>query len=149
MSATTDRVRDVVEPVVVTAGFDLEELTVRAAGRRSQVIVVVDADAFDVDGLAEVSRAVSAALDDSDAMGETPYTLEVTSRGVGRPLTLPRHWRRNVGRLVAVELVDGDTVSGRISGAGEDEAHVGDVVVAYSDVARAVVQIDFSATGEA
>jgi ribosome maturation factor RimP len=95
-----------IEPVVGAAGYDLEELVVTPAGRRSVVRVVVDRDdGVTLDDIAEVSRAVSAVLDDNDgAMGRAPYVLEVTSPGVDRPLTEPRHWRRNVGRLVAVPV---------------------------------------------
>jgi ribosome maturation factor RimP len=93
-----------IQPVVGAAGYDLEELVVTPAGRRSVVRVVVDRDeGVTLDDIAEVSRAVSDVLDaHDDGMGRAPYVLEVTSPGVDRPLTEPRHWRRNVGRLVAV-----------------------------------------------
>jgi len=93
-----------IEPVVVAAGYDLEELVVTPAGRRSVVRVVVDRDqGVTLDDIAEVSRAVSEVLDQNDdGMGRTPYVLEVTSPGVDRPLTEQRHWRRNTGRLVTV-----------------------------------------------
>ncbi len=95
-----------IAPVVDAAGYDLEELVVTPAGRRSVVRVVVDRDAgVTLDDIAEVSRAVSAALDENDGdLGRAPYVLEVTSPGVARPLTEPRHWRRNTGRLVAVPV---------------------------------------------
>src|SRR3954471_22234941 len=95
-----------IEPVVGAAGYDLEELVVTPAGRRSVVRVVVDRDAgVTLDDIAEVSRAVSAALDENDGeLGRAPYVLEVTSPGVDRPLTEPRHWRRNTGRLVTVAV---------------------------------------------
>jgi ribosome maturation factor RimP len=95
-----------IEPVVDAAGYDLEELVVTPAGRRSVVRVVVDRDAgVTLDDVAEVSRAVSAALDENDGdLGRVPYVLEVTSPGVDRPLTEPRHWRRNTGRLVSVAV---------------------------------------------
>jgi ribosome maturation factor RimP len=93
-------------PVVESAGYDLEELVVTPAGRRSVVRVVVDRDdGVTLDDIAEVSRAVSATLDDNDGdLGRVPYVLEVTSPGVDRPLTEPRHWRRNTGRLVSVAV---------------------------------------------
>jgi ribosome maturation factor RimP len=95
------RLRELVEPAVVAAGYDLEEITMTPAGRRSVIKVVLDRDGgVDLDAVAEVSRAVSAALDATDALGEAPYVLEVTSPGVDRPLIEPRHWRRNIGRLV-------------------------------------------------
>jgi len=116
----TSRLTDAIEPVVGSAGYDLEELVVTPAGRRSVVRVVVDWDSgVTLDDIAEVSRAVSDALDQFDeGMGRTPYVLEVTSPGVDRPLTDQRHWRRNVGRLVAVAIgSDGsaEQVTGRIT----------------------------------
>ena len=105
----TPRVLALLEPVVSGAGYDLEDLTVSAAGKRSVVRVVVDRDqGVTLDDIAEVSRAVSDVLDrNDDGMGRTPYVLEVTSPGVDRPLTQERHWRRNTGRLVAVAVAVG------------------------------------------
>ena len=116
----TARLAGWIEPVVGEAGYDLEDLVVTPAGRRSIVKVVVDRDqGVTLDDIAEVSRAVSEALDtEDDGMGRTPYVLEVTSPGVDRPLTDPRHWRRNVGRLVAVGVGPQgavDQVTGRIT----------------------------------
>jgi ribosome maturation factor RimP len=105
----------VVEPVVAALGLDLEGLDVQASGRRRRVSVVVDRDGgVDLDAIAETSRAVSDALDAAEAMGDDPYTLEVTSPGVDRPLTLPRHWRRNRARRVRLHTTDGGIVEGRI-----------------------------------
>jgi ribosome maturation factor RimP len=93
------------EPVVRDAGMDLESVRVGAAGRRRLLRVVVDRDGgAGLDEIAEVSRKISARLDAGDAMGEVAYTLEVSSPGIDRPLTEPRHWRRARGRLVAVAL---------------------------------------------
>ncbi|MGX5657890.1 ribosome maturation factor RimP [Geodermatophilus nigrescens] len=105
-----------ITPVVADAGYDLEELVVTPAGRRSVVRVVVDRDqGVSLDDVAEVSRAVSAVLDRNDGeLGRAPYVLEVTSPGVDRPLTEPRHWRRNTGRLVAV-AVGGEQLTGRVT----------------------------------
>jgi ribosome maturation factor RimP len=102
----TSRLIGWIEPVVTGAGYDLEELTVTPAGRRSVVRVVVDRDSgVTLDDVAEISRVVSEELDTrDDGMGRTPYVLEVTSPGVDRPLTEPRHWRRNTGRLVTVAV---------------------------------------------
>ena len=116
----TSRLTDAIEPVVGSAGYDLEELVVTPAGRRSVVRVVVDRDSgVPLDDIAEVSRAVSDALDQFDeGMGRTPYVLEVTSPGVDRPLTEARHWRRNLGRLVTVAIGPTgatDKVPGRIT----------------------------------
>jgi ribosome maturation factor RimP len=109
-----------IEPVVGAAGYDLEELVVTPAGRRSVVRVVVDRDqGVSLDDVADVSRAVSAVLDEKDGdLGRAPYVLEVTSPGVDRPLTEPRHWRRNTGRLVTVTVGPAgaaEQVTGRIT----------------------------------
>ena len=108
----TTRLAGWIQPVVSAAGYDLEELVVTPAGRRSVVRVVVDRDqGVSLDDVAEVSRAISAVLDDNDGeLGRAPYVLEVTSPGVDRPLTEPRHWRRNVGRLVQVPVGPADAV---------------------------------------
>ena len=121
----TTRLAGWIEPVVGAAGYALEELVVTPAGRRSVVRVVVDRDAgVSLDDVAEVSRAVSAVLDENDGdMGRSPYVLEVTSPGVDRPLTQARHWRRNTGRLVTVAIgADGDreTVTGRVTAVDGD-----------------------------
>ena len=95
----------VLAPVVRAAGLDLESVRIGNAGRRRLLRVVVDADGgVSLDDIALVSREASARLDDTGAMGEAPYTLEVSSPGVDRPLTQPRHWRRAAGRLVRVPL---------------------------------------------
>jgi ribosome maturation factor RimP len=122
---TTARLAGWIEPVVGSAGYDLEELVVTPAGRRSVVRVVVDRDqGVTLDDIAEVSKAVSEVLDaNDDGMGRAPYVLEVTSPGVDRPLTEPRHWRRNVGRLVTVAVGSSgaaDTVTGRITAVEAD-----------------------------
>jgi ribosome maturation factor RimP len=116
----TARLAGWIEPVVGAAGYDLEDLVVTPAGRRSVVRVVVDRDeGVTLDDIAEVSRAVSEVLDDNDdGMGRAPYVLEVTSPGVDRPLTEPRHWRRNTGRLVVVPVGPAgstEQVTGRIT----------------------------------
>ncbi len=130
-------------------GLDVEAVEVTPAGKRRVLRVAVDKDGgVTLDDVAAATRAVNGVLDASDVMGEQPYTLEVTSRGVDRPLTLPRHWRRNRSRLVKVTLTDGTVLTGRI-GASTDDAvtlTVGgnDREVAYADVAKALVQIEFN-----
>jgi len=137
------------EPVVADRGLDLEDVTITPAGRRRLLRVVVDRDGgVGLDTVAEVSTAVSRALDDSDAMGGQPYVLEVTSPGVDRPLTQPRHWRRATGRLVKATLTDGSTVLGRVGAADDDSAAL-DVDgssrrLAYAEVATARVQVEFT-----
>ncbi|HEX6196740.1 MAG TPA: ribosome maturation factor RimP [Jiangellaceae bacterium] len=140
--------REVIEPLVTAEGLDLEALEVSLVGRRRQVRVIVDADGgVDLDRCADLSRVISAELDaNDDLVGAGSYTLEVSSRGVSSPLTRPRHWRRNIGRLVRVVSGAGE-LTGRIRSA-DDEAAVLDVegaerVVDYDDVKKAKIQVEF------
>ncbi|GAB1693883.1 ribosome maturation factor RimP [Krasilnikovia sp. M28-CT-15] len=157
LAAARARVRAVIEPVVAAAGYDLEDVSLSRAGRRHVVRVLVDADGgIALDDVAVVSRAISAALDAADeSEGELlagEYQLEVSSPGVDRPLTAPRHWRRNVGRLVTV-TVAGRAVTGRVS-AADDSGVVLDVdgaprEVAYDQLGPGRVQIEFKRMAEA
>ena len=140
-----------VRPVVEAAGFDLETVTVTPAGRRSIVRVVVDSDrGVDLDAVAEISRTVSERLDDQTPGGAAfagPYVLEVTSPGVDRPVQEPRHWRRSVGRIVAVP-VDERPLTGRVV-AVRDEGVEFDVdgdrrMVEWPSLGTGRVQIEFS-----
>ena len=122
-----DRIADVIHPVIAAAGMDLESVRVSAAGRRRLLRVVVDSDeGVSLDDAAAISRQLSAVLDAAPVMGDFPYTLEVSSPGVDRPLTDPRHWRRAVGRLVQVTVTDAGNVgvsgsaSGRVVAADAD-----------------------------
>jgi ribosome maturation factor RimP len=117
--AVTARLTSLIESVLTAMEIDLEAVKVTSAGRRVVLRIVVDADGgVSLDDIAEVSREVSAKLDAKNAMGEAPYTLEVTSPGVDRPLTQPRHWRRAAGRLVVVPLITKDQNSERPAHAG-------------------------------
>jgi len=115
------RLLDLVQPVVTATGYELLDLTVSSAGRRSLVRVTVDGDAgIDLDAVAEVSRAVSDALDADAAAFAGPFVLEVSSPGVDRPLTEPRLWQRALGRLVSVPIGDGtDPIVGRVRALNE------------------------------
>ncbi|HET6152287.1 MAG TPA: ribosome maturation factor RimP [Marmoricola sp.] len=144
----TDRLAAVLSAPVAELGLDLEAVDLSKAGKRSVLRVAVDKDGgVDMDDIAAATRAVSDVLDDSPLLGNSPFTLEVTSPGVERPLTLPRHWRRNVNRLVKVDLVVGEPVEGRIASSDEGGATLtvsGDEVrVEYPSVARARIQIEF------
>ena len=151
--AAAARVRAVIEPPLAGAGFDVEDVAVRAAGKRQLVQVVVDRDGgITLDDVADATRAISAALDDADPIASA-YVLEVTSPGVDRPLTLPRHWRRNAGRLVVARLRDGAEVRGRIQAADDEGAEVlveqdEQVRVTYADVAKATIEVEFTRAEE-
>lgn len=142
-------VRAIAEPVVVAAGLDLEDISIEKVGRREKVAVIVDTDGgVSLDAIAEVSSALSAALDEGPDVASSSYVLEVSSPGVDRPLSLPRHWRRNAGRLVAIDLEDGSSITGRITASDESSVTL-DVdgmsqEIAFPAVKRAIVQVEFS-----
>ena len=152
-STSVDVILPTVEAVAARENVDLEDLQIVQQGRRRIIRVVVDADGgVNVDRCADVSRALGAEFDKSGVLGEQPYTLEVSSRGVSRPLTLPRHWRRNHGRLVKITLFDGDRMFGRIVDSDDEQARL-DVEgtehdVAYADIRRAKVQVEFTTSLE-
>ncbi|MFS3129649.1 ribosome maturation factor RimP [Nocardioides sp. Bht2] len=150
--ATRDRVIAELNDPLAELGLDIEAVELTPAGKRRVLRIACDKDGgVTLDDIAEATRVVSDVLDESDALGEQPYTLEVTSRGVDRPLSLPRHWRRNADRLVKVTLIEGGEVTGRIQASDEDGVDL-DVDgtksrVAYVDIAKALVQIEFNRTG--
>jgi ribosome maturation factor RimP len=157
MAASAARLSELVRPEVAAVGYDLEDLTVTAAGKRSVVRVVVDKDGgVTLDDVADVSRTISEVLDRVDesepGLFGTTYVLEVSSPGVDRPLTESRHWRRNVGRLVTATLREGEPVTGRVASADDDTVTL-DVAgaeqrLAYSDVVRGNVQVEFARKDE-
>ena len=150
------RLREVVTDVTTQAGYDLEELSVRSAGRRNVVRVVLDRDGgVTLDAAAEISRAISQRLDDSgadDPTGSQPYTLEVTSPGIGRPMTLPRHFQRARTRLVSLVTLDGRAVTGHVLGVSDSAVQlvlsgrkgIAQVEVPFSEIERAKVEVEFS-----
>jgi ribosome maturation factor RimP len=159
---TRDRLAGVLTEPLSAAGLDLEAVELTVAGRRRVLRVAVDQDGgVTLDDIAEATREVSRVLDCSDVMGSQPYTLEVTSPGIDRPLVLSRHWRRNRGRLVKATLTDGRVVTGRIVDSDDTLAvlavtseaaqpgqkrqpSVEQQEVFFADVAKAKVQIEFN-----
>lgn len=157
--AQVARVRDALDDVVAAHGCDLEEVELTSAGTRSKLTVAVDRDGgVDLDTIAELSREISERLDQLDLINGT-YTLDVGSRGVHRPLVEPRHWRRNAGRLVKVDLTDGSSVTGRLVEIGDGEVTLEPradprfhstktkppIVVGLDAVKQAMVEVDFRA----
>jgi ribosome maturation factor RimP len=150
-TAARDSLLRLLAPVVTAGGAELEDVTVTTAGKRRLVRVVVDRDGgVGLDQVADLSQAVSEALDGAETL-RGPYVLEVTSPGVDRPLTEPRHWRRAAARLVKVRLADGGEVTGRV--VRSDEAGVtlevaGDErELTYKQIGRATVQVEFARAG--
>jgi len=159
MSTTqSERLRGLLEPPVSKRGLDLEEIDVTPAGKRRVLRVVVDSDdGVLLDTCAELSRELSDVLDESDAMGGSAYVLEVTSPGIDRPLTAPRHYRRNVGRLIKMQLAEGaggGELTARITGVDDSgvDLEVPGVKgrkptarrLAFGDIGTARVEVEFN-----
>ncbi|MEU6370706.1 ribosome maturation factor RimP [Streptomyces sp. NPDC046931] len=156
MSTTqSERLRELLEPLVSSQGLDLEEIAVDSVGRKRVLRVVVDSDTgADLDQIADVSRALSAKLDETDAMGEGEYLLEVGTPGAERLLKEHRHYVRAAGRLVKFQLAEGGELVARIVRVDDDgvDLEVPGVKgrkattrrLAFPDIDRARVQVEFS-----
>jgi ribosome maturation factor RimP len=151
---TRERLVEELTDPLLALGLDLEGIELTPAGRRRVLRVAVDRDGgVTLDDVAEATKEVSRLLDESDVMGQQPYVLEVSSPGTDRPLTQPRHWRRNTGRLVAVTTTDGTSRTGRVVEAREDEVVLdvdGDrLALPLADVVKARVQVELNRTAGA
>lgn len=145
--ASNNRVADLLAPLVEKRGIDLEEVVIKPAGRRSIVQILIDRDGgVDLDLVAAVSREISDALDATDLLGNNPYTLDVGSVGIDRPLTLPRHFRRNKNRLVEIETQSGEVFTDRIFEISETSITFKETAksIAISEIKKAQVQVEFN-----
>jgi len=151
--ALKDQISELVTPAVSDLGFYLEDVHVATPGSHRIVTCIVDGDAsLNLDQVTSVSRLISELLDEAPFMGETPFTLEVTSPGVDRPLTQPRHFAKNVDRLLKIIKLDGGEITGRIlSNTDKDvtltvtvKKEIREEVITLADIKRAVVEIEFN-----
>lgn len=149
-----ERITELLSPVLADDDLELEDVELTPAGRRRMLRLIVDADGgVSLDRLAQTSQHVAKALDDAALMGNGSYTLEVTSRGLDRPLTATRHWRRNIGRLVKVTDAEGAQLIGRVREVDDDGVEL-DVEgtprrLSYSEVRSARVEVEFGALDDA
>ncbi|CAB4598372.1 unannotated protein [freshwater metagenome] len=155
--ALKDQIAQLVTPSVEEAGYFLEDVHVVTPGNQRIVTCIVDGEsALNLDQVTSASKIISGLLDEAAFMGETPFTLEVTSPGIDRPLTLPRHFAKNVTRLLKVTLNDGNVVTGRITSSSESSVLLEvtekkaskEVSIELSDIKRAVVEIEFNRKDE-
>jgi ribosome maturation factor RimP len=151
--ALKDQISELVTPAVSDQGFYLEDVHVATPGNHRIVTCIVDGDAsLNLDQVTSVSRVISELLDEAAFMGETPFTLEVTSPGVDRPLTQPRHFSKNIDRLLKIIKIDGSEVTGRILSNTDHDVTLTvltkkestEQTVLLSDIKRAVVEIEFN-----
>ncbi|MER5279748.1 ribosome maturation factor RimP [Streptomyces sp. NPDC087901] len=156
MSTTqSERLRGLVEPLVSAEQLDLEEIEVSRAGRRRVLRIIVDSEeGVELDACADLSRAISEKLDETDAMGEEEYVLEVSSPGADRPLTEHRHYVRATGRLARLTLSEGGELVARILAVDEEglDLEVPGVKgrkptsrrIAFAEIAKARVELEFN-----
>ena len=155
--ALKDQISELISPALQQAGYFLEDINVVSPGSHRIVTVIVDGEsALNLDQVTVASKLVSELVDEASFMGETPFTLEVTSPGIDRPLTLPRHFAKNVTRLLKVTKNDGTVVTGRITSNTDldvtlsvtEKKDVKEVTLALADIKRAVVEIEFNRKDE-
>ena len=133
-----------ITPALEALGFYLEDVTIISAGRRSMLTVIVDGDThLSLDQVTSATKAIGEIVESVQSLGETPFTLEVTSPGLDRPLTKVRHWQKNINRLVKVVLLDGSEIKGRIIDVNEVSATVDEKNINYSDIKRATLEVEF------
>ncbi|ASY12214.1 ribosome maturation factor RimP [Candidatus Planktophila dulcis] len=151
--ALKDQISEYITPALQKAGYFLEDVNLVSPGQHRIVTVIVDGEsALNLDQVTVASKLVSELLDEATFMGETPFTLEVTSPGIDRPLTIPRHFAKNVDRLLKVTKTDGVVITGRIlSNTDSDltlsvteKKDVKEVVISLADIKRAQVEIEFN-----
>jgi ribosome maturation factor RimP len=111
--------------------------------------VILDGDThLSLDQVTAATKGISEIVEGIQSLGQTPFTLEVTSPGLDRPLTKPRHWRKNLDRLVKVILLDGKEVKGRVKNATESNATIDEQIVNFIDIKRATLEIEFKQVGK-
>ena len=138
-----------VTPALSALGFYLEDVIITSAGRRSMLTIIVDGDThLSLDQVTSATKAISEIVESLQSLGDTPFTLEVTSPGLDRPLTKPRHWRKNIDRLVKVVLLDGKEIKGRIKATSEDSATVDQSEINFADIKRASLEVEFKQVGK-
>jgi ribosome maturation factor RimP len=139
-----EQVLAVITPAIESLGFYIEDINISSAGKRSMLTVIVDGDThLSLDQVTVATKAISEIVENLPTLGNNPFTLEVTSPGLDRPLTKPRHWRKNKDRLIKIVLTDGKGVSGRIKDSNEASATVDEQVINFADIKRATLEVEF------
>ena len=139
-----EQVLAVITPAIESLGFYIEDITITSAGKRSMLTVIVDGDThLSLDQVTVATKAISEIVENLPTLGNNPFTLEVTSPGLDRPLTKPRHWRKNQDRLIKIVLTDGKEISGRIKDSTETSVTVDEKVINFADIKRATLEVEF------
>jgi ribosome maturation factor RimP len=139
-----EKIAAALAPIIEASGNFLEDLTITSAGKHRILTVVVDSEKhLTLDEVTAVTKSLSEVVENLSEIGDLPFTLEVTSPGVDRPLTLPRHWRKNVGRLINITLNDESKVNGRIGESTDSDVQIGESKINFADIKKATIEIEF------
>jgi len=139
-----EQVAAAITPAIESLGFYLEDINITSAGKRSMLTVIVDGDShLSLDQVTIATKAISEIVENLPTLGNNPFTLEVTSPGLDRPLTKPRHWRKNQDRRIKIVLNDGKEIKGRIKDSTETTVTVDEQIINFADIKRATLEIEF------
>lgn len=144
-----EEISAVITPALASIGFYLEDLTITSAGRRSIITVIIDGDShLSLDQVTVATKAISELIENISNLGDNSFTLEVTSPGLDRPLTKPRHWQKNIDRLVKVIMLDTKEIKGRIKSANNDSVLIDENNIFFVDMKRATLEVEFKQVGK-
>ncbi len=148
------RIYELASDIAANEGVELYDIQIHS-GRRSLLKVIIDKDGgVTVDDCEKMSKSLGALLDVEDFI-KTPYTLEVSSPGIDRPLVRQRDFEKNIGkliRLVTLEKVDNQTFFiGRISDVGDNWIRLSfdkkgrdkDLFIPLDKISKAKLEIEF------
>jgi ribosome maturation factor RimP len=139
-----EQVAAAITPAIESLGFYVEDIAITSAGKRSMLTVIVDGDThLSLDQVTVATKAISEIVENLPTLGNNPFTLEVTSPGLDRPLTKPRHWQKNKDRLIKIILNDGKEITGRIKDSTQSAVTVDEQVINFADMQRATLEIEF------
>ena len=139
-----EQVAAAITPAIESLGFYVEDIAITSAGKRSMLTVIVDGDThLSLDQVTVATKAISEIVENLPTLGNNPFTLEVTSPGLDRPLTKPRHWQKNKDRLIKIILNDGKEILGRIKDSTQSAVTVDEQVINFADMKRATLEIEF------
>lgn len=164
VEAESLRLSELLAPDASAHGLYLEKVELKVAGSHRTIHVVVDlpeaeTGSVSLDQVSAVSRTFSDTLDADPYTDHRPYNLEVSSPGVNRPLTEPRHWRRALGRMVRVKAIHAEDVTGRLLEVTDDgitlrpelpvkkgmKAKQGEPVqLGFANIRRGTIEIEFA-----
>ena len=137
-----------ISPTFEGTGIYLEEVTLTGGSPKILTVIIDSETHLNLDQVTSVTKEISEILENLPELGETPFTLEVSSPGIERPLTQPRHWRKNHGRLATLALHNGTLVKGRIGELRDSTVDIDMKAVLLADVAQAHIEIEFKSLNQ-